>query len=191
MPRNFFDEPKVRLQFKPFGKWDESIKLIQKLKPSIKKASQEAQIRVCREIIKNVKAHLRNQDLPWRKLGENYVKSKKQHGWDTRILMATHAYYNSIEIITKGSQHLVFVGVRRGIYTTRRDGKRNPLEVAQIAVIHEFSANAKRRRPLWNPTIRQMGGGKGLKILYEQHFYKQLKRRGIPITKLAPYMKWR
>lgn len=185
MARNFYAQPGIGLQFKTYGRWDETIKTIQRLGPTIKQASVAAQMLVCREIARRVKAHLRNQDLNWRPLSPEYRAAKAAYGWDRRILLATHTYYDNIEVFKKGNQHLVYVGVRKGIYGRTPSGKRNRLELAKIAVIHEFSSNSKRRRPLWNPTIREMGGVTGLKELYTKHLHKELRKRRIPISAIG------
>lgn len=195
MPAGFFGSigngPSLGVHFQLFGKWGEAIKTLQRLSPSIKQASIAAQSMVAKEIARRVKEHLRQQDLPWRPLSQKYKSQKSAKGWDKRILIGTGTYYHAIEVFTKGSQHLAFVGVRRGIYGKTLDGKKSRLQVAEIAAIHEFSYSAKRRRPLWNPTIREMGGTKGIKELYLQHLYKQLKRRGIPLRKLQGLPRWR
>lgn len=186
MPPGFFNNKAgLGIHFKPMGKWEESIRHFQGLKRNLKVASQNAQIRLCKEIAKRVKEHIRYQDLPWRHLTQEYADRKDEDGWDDRILMASQTYYDAIQVITKGSQHMIYVGVPRGIYGPKIGGNgRNKLEVAQIAAIHEYSMNAKRRRPLWNPTIREMGNTKGIKAKYMDYLYKELRRRGVPIDKI-------
>lgn len=187
MGPNFYSSGSLNLQFKTFGRWEETIKTLQRLKPAIKQASLAAQIRVCKEIARRVKGHLRNQDLNWRALSTSYKSKKAKYGWDKRILLATHTYYDNIEVFTKGNQHLVYVGVKRGVYGKKPNGKRNSLEVAKVAIIHEFSQNPRRRRPLWNPTIREMGGVKGVKSLYNLYLYQELKKRKVPISIIKKY----
>lgn len=186
MARNFFnDNAGLGIHFKPIGQWEQTVRTMQKMRYTIKAASLNAQIRLCKEIAKRVKGHLRNQDLPWRHLTPNYLRKKTAKGWDERMLIGSQTYYDSIKVITKGNQHLAYVGVPKGIYGPKLSGKgRNKLEVAQIAAIHEFSQNAKRRRPLWNPTIREMGGAKGIKQIYTDFLFKELRRKGFPVNKI-------
>jgi len=190
MPKNFFGNPGLTLQLKPIGKWAEAIRTFQRLDPAIKRASLAAQIAVCEEIAKQVKGHLRKQDLGWRALSPSYLAAKQAKGWDGRILLATHTYYDNITTFVKGTQHIAFVGVKRGIYGKKLDGKKNKLEVAVIATIHEFSNNAKRRRPLWNPTIRKMGSSKGIKALYLKFLTRELKKQRIPLD-VINQLRWR
>lgn len=170
------------IQFKTFGQWDETIRVIQKLNPSIKACSVAAQMMVCNDIAKRVKAHIRNQDLNWPKLSPEYKKKKSKAGFNPKILLATKTYYNNIGVWRIGNQHFVFVGVRRGIYTYEVNGKRSRLDVATIAAIHEFSSGRKvPRRPLWNPTIAEMGGASGIKGVFVTELVKRLRAKGIPI----------
>lgn len=171
-----------RLQVKLFGQWEEAIRVINRLSPEIKKQSLRAQLKVCEDIKLRVLGHLINQDLDWKSLNKNYSKRKTKNNLDSRTLIAWGSYYHAIDSWTVGNRHLAMVGVRTGIYTKTLSGKKNPLEVAKIAIIHEFSRGTKiPKRPLWNPTIKEMGGGPGLKKLYSTHLINLLRRAGVPI----------
>lgn len=174
-----------RLQIKLFGDWDKTVRILNRLGPDIKKASLDAQMKLCQEVKHNVLGHLMNQDLGWASLNRHYSRKKGRKELDSRTLIAYGIYYHAIDAWTVGNQHLAMVGVRTGIYTRKMNGKRNPLEVARIALIHEFSRGNKiPRRPLWNPTIREMGGAKGFKKIYNHHLVNLLRRRGVPIKVL-------
>lgn len=195
MPRKFFNKSKLsyrntdsdnpigNLEVKLFGQWDETIRVLQTISPAVKDISVKAQLKVGKEIIRRVKGHLRNQDLGWTPLSSKYQERKAAAGLPTsKILMAYKTYYNSIEVWQKANQHMVFIGVRKGIYTKNLQGKKSKLEVAAIAAAHEFSSGKRLpRRELWNPSIKEMGGVKGIKALYIKHLVAGLKRRGIPI----------
>lgn len=179
---NSYSDFNSRIEFALFGDWDKTIKTLQKLSPEIKKASIKAQKKVCELILKKVKGHLRSQDLNWAPLHPDYAERKAIGGLSYRTLMAYGNYYRSIEVWTKGSQHMVFVGVKKGIYTRKLNGGRSRLEVAQIAAIHEFSSGRKiPKRPLWNPTIAEIGGAKGIKKLYVGSLVHHLRIAGIPV----------
>ena len=190
MARTFFNKKNValnqgfipRIEFKLFGQWDETIRVLNKLSPTIKECSLIAQMKICKDICKRVKAHLKNQDLNWQPLSQAYKKKKSEAGLDSGILIAYAQYYNNIEAWQKGNQHYAFVGVKKGIYTKNLRGKRSRLDVATIAAVHEFSTGRKMpKRPLWNPTIAEMGGAPGLKKLYVKHLVGSLRVRGIPV----------
>lgn len=190
MARTFFNKTNVdlnkgfipRVEFKLFGQWSETIRVLNKLSPTVKECSLIAQMKICLEICKRVKKHLKNQDLNWEPLSESYSKRKSEEGLDTGILMAYGTYYNNITAWQKGNQHLAFVGVKKGIYTRELSGKRSRLDIATIAAVHEFSSGRRiPKRPLWNPTIREIGGVPGIKKLYVKHLVGSLRVRGIPV----------
>lgn len=190
MARTFFNRINVpldqgyipQIRFKLFGQWDTAIRTLNKLSPAVKEASLAAQLKVCQDICKRVKTHLRKQDLDWEPLNSEYLEKKEDIGFSPLTLIAYGTYYNNIETWQVGNQHLAFVGVRRGIYTKNLRGKRSRLDVATIAAVHEFSNGTKiPRRPLWNPTIREMDGTKGIQKLFVGELRKGLKKRGIPV----------
>lgn len=180
------DAPK--LQVKLFGQWEESIQILNRLSPEIKSASIKAQLKICNDIKKKVKAHLVNQDLNWQKLSTSYAQRKAKMGFDSRTLISTAAYYYAINAWVVGNQHLVLVGVKSGTYSYNTSGKKNKLDVARIAAMHEFSSGKRLpRRELWNPTIRELGGKRGLTNLFVTSFVATLRRNGIPIKDFSNF----
>lgn len=190
MARTFLNKTNValnqgfipRVEFKLFGQWDETIRVLNKLSPTVKQCSLIAQMKICLQICKMVKNHLKNQDLNWEPLSGEYAKRKEEAGLEGGTLIAYGAYYNNITAWQKGSQHFAFVGVKKGIYTKNLQGKRSRLDIATIAAVHEFSSGRRvPKRPLWNPTITEIGGAPGLKKLYVKHLVGSLRVRGIPV----------
>lgn len=190
MARTFFNKLNVplnqgfipRVQFKLFGDWAETIKVLNKLSPTIKDCSLIAQMKICQDVAKRVKAHLKNQDLAWQPLAHRTTMKKSQANLDSGTLIAYGTYYNNIKAWQIGNQHMAYVGVKRGIYTKDTRGKRSRIDVATIAAVHEFSSGRHiPRRPLWNPTIAEMGGAPGLKKLYVKHLVGSLRVRGVPV----------
>lgn len=172
------------LKFKLFGNWEKVIRTVQKSGPAVKTAGLYAQTKIAEEIKKKVKGHLVDQDLGWKQLSPKTSEIKQRAGVDGRILIAYGHYYHAIEVWKSGNQHLVYVGVRKGKHTyNAATGKRSVLDIAQIAVIHEFSSGKRvPKRPLWNPTLREMGGAEGIKKLYVKHLTNKLRSMGLPIT---------
>lgn len=176
--------PKVK--FTLFGDWEKVITITQKLGKEIKAAGIYAQLKICEDIVKRVKNHLKFQDLGWVPLNEKYAEKKEKKGLDPGILMSYQTYYNSIEAWKSGNRHLVFAGVKGGIYTKTTNGRRSKLDVATIAAIHEFSLGRRLpRRPLWNPTIAEIGGAPGMKKAYIKHLKGYLRVRGIPVKEYS------
>lgn len=170
-----------RLHISLFGDWDRTVRMVNSLENGIKVASYKAQMKVCKEIEKRVKAHLRNNDLGWTALDADYAKKKSSHNLDGRTLIAYGAYYHAITTWTPSGRNIVNVGVKKGKYTQKIGGGRSKLEIAAIAAIHEFSTGKLPRRPLWNPTIQEMGGPNGIKKMYVNSLIWHLGRMGIPV----------
>lgn len=171
-----------RLEITPVGNWARVIRTVQNLGPDFKEAGLKAQMKVAREIVRKVKAHIRNQDLGWRPLAESTIAIKESYGLDSKVLYAHGGYYRAIEAWQKGSQHMVFAGVKKGKYSRAYSGRKRAIEIAQVAALHEFSSGKRfPRRPLWNPTIREMGGARGIKDMFMGSFLYWLRMKGIPI----------
>lgn len=190
MPRNPMPQSSLglnkigrpRIEMYPLGNWEEVIRKVQRMGPEIKAASLKAQMKVAREIVKKVKAHIRNQDLGWRPLSPVTSALKSAYGLDERILWAHGSYYNAIEAWQKGTQHMVFAGVKKGKFGMSYSGRKRKFDIGQIAAIHEFSRGKRiPRRPLWNPTLKEIGQ-KGMRAMYTASLIANLRLRGIPIT---------
>lgn len=174
-----------RIKVQLFGQWEEAIRVLNKLGPTIKRSSIDAQMAVMKDIKGRIKAHLRNQDIPEmtsKPYSSKYREAKSEKSRDPRFLMSTGTYYRSIEVWKSGNFNFAFVGVRNGIKTKTIKGGNSRLDVARIAYMNEMGGKKLPRRPLWNPTIKEMGGANGIKDLFVQHLYLKLKRRKIPIA---------
>lgn len=165
-----------QLTFKPTGKWDEATRLLGRLDPSIKIAAVKAQTTVANTIIKKVKGHLLKQDLPWPALSDRWSREKAAHGADGRMLIATQSYLNNITTWHRKNGWEVFMGVKKGIYGRTIDGKRSQRDISTIATIQEYGRDRSQRRPLWNPTIQELGNTKGIKKLYLDRFATELRK---------------
>ena len=171
-----------RMEIKPMGNWANTISTVTRISPDIKDAGIKGQMKVAREIVRRVKGHIRNQDLGWKPLSETTQAIKSIYGLDSRTLYAHGGYYNAIEAWQKGSQFMVFAGVKKGKYSRSYGGKKRAIDIGQVAAVHEFSSGKRvPRRPLWNPTIREMGGAAGLKKMFMGSFLYYLRMKGIPI----------
>lgn len=172
-----------QIKFELFGKWEESMKLFGKLGYTMKIASLRAQLKIGKDIVTEVKGHLRKQDLAWAALDKKYADKKAAAGLNTKTLMAYGTYYSNINTWQEGSKHMVLIGVKKGIYTRTLKGSKSKLDVATIAGIHEFSSGKRiPRRPLWNPSIMKMGGAPGIKKMYIRALIWHLRRLGVSVV---------
>lgn len=173
-----------QISFKLFGQWDEAMTLLKNIGPKVKASSIKAQLKIGKDIVTKVRAHIRNQDLGWPELDPKYAMRKMKAGLSDEMLMAYNTYHDNISIWTSGNNKLISIGVRKGIYTRELNGRRSKLDVATIAAIHEFSSGRRsKRRPLWNPTIMEMGGAKGIKTMFLNSLVYHLKVSGINVTR--------
>lgn len=166
-----------KIKFKPFGDWEGVSRALNNLSPKIKAAVVEAQHKVAIKILKKVQGHLIKQDLGWKPLNKKYKAHKATNDVDTRTLLARWTYFKNIKTWHRKNGWDVFIGVKSGVYGRRPNGKKNKLDVATIAAIHEFSQ--KHRRPLWKPTIQELGNKQGIKKLYIDELEKSLRRKGL------------
>lgn len=172
--------PKVPndLQIKPFGDWVGAYKVFSKLSPKIKEAVVEAQAKVGLKIVKKVQSHLARQDLGWKPLNKRYKAEKTRLGVDTRTLLSRWTYFKNIKMWHRKNGWDVYIGVKKGIYGRRPDGKKNKYDVSTIAIFHEFGRRG-RKRPLWGPTMQELGGKRGIRKLYKEAIASKLKRSGL------------
>jgi len=194
MPQPFLTKSKVptsslgvpNMQVKLFGDWEKAVVAIQKMGPAVKEAGLKSQMRIANMIVTRVKAHIKNQDLHWKPLSHSYAEKKEREGLNEWTMFAYGNYYRAIKAWTVGSQNMVLIGVRRGLQTQSLSGRKSKMEIANIAVVHEFSSGRRiPKRPLWNPTIAELGGAKGLKALFVKHLVSHLRVRGIPVKQYS------
>lgn len=175
----------ARMTITLFGQWAEAIKAMNALSPTIKAAALEAQMEFLEKVKKAVKAHIRNQDLGWRPLNTYYAEARASAGLGGDILNAFGNYYKNIQVWKQGSQHLAFIGVKKGIYTRSLNGKKSKFDLAKIAYMNEIGGRKLRARPLWGPTIKEFGGARGIQNEFVELLHKKLRRRGIPVDKFT------
>jgi|SRR5882757_5157995 len=190
MARTFFNrintptnkKGQQQIKFKLFGQWDKTISVVTQLSPAIKRASLKAQLKICQDIAKRVRKHIKNQDLNWQPLTQEYETRKETAGLSGRTLEAYGNYYNNIQAWQVSNQNYAYVGVKKGIYTRNISGRRSKYDIATIAAIHELSSgHIIPKRALWNPTIAEMGGAPGLKKEFVKHLIGNLRAKGIPV----------
>lgn len=191
MAKNFITNKKIPrdssgnklLTFHLTGEWDRALRVFKNLGPAVKIASLYSQKKIADDVKKRVIGHLVNQDLGWKGLSQKYLTQKAKTAADTRILLAYNQYYHSIEVWEKKMEQTVYVGVKKGKYTySVWDNTRSRIDIARIAAIHEFSKGRRiPKRPLWNPTIAEMGGERGIKQKFVKHLVGKLRVMGIPV----------
>jgi hypothetical protein len=93
------------------------------------------------------KGHMSAQDLGWKPLKPQTIKTKVKKGYSENILMMTTSYFQAITTIVKGDT--AFAGVKRGSKHSKGG------DLTSIAAIHEYGSNSTPARPLWKPVFTE------------------------------------
>lgn len=165
------------LNFKLFGPWGHARKIFKNLPANLKSISLSSQRSIAEKFAREVKAHLKNQDIPgWTPLSYRYANKKLTKLGSTDILIASWEYYNNIK--SWRENNLYHVGVKRGV---RYKGG---LEISRVAAIHESWSRVSNKpyRPLWGYTFnKDLGGNRGISKLINKHFKERLISKGYPV----------
>lgn len=158
---------RIFLDVKPFGQWAAALGRASMLDASIKRSIRAGQEKVARKLIKIVKGHILSQDLPWAPLGERTIKKK---GHD-KIYIDTYSYLQAIKFWQ--SQHSVHIGIPRNVVHPR-----TKIPIAEIAIWLELGTKKIPKRPLWEPSIREMGGVQGMNDIVAETLERKLAKQG-------------
>lgn len=170
-----------QIKFELFGDWDKVTRVLHSLGPKVKIASKAAQHKVGTVIVKKVRGHIMNQDLGWQELDPEYAGRKAKAGRSSKVLISYGAYFNNIKVWYSGQ--MLLIGVKKGILTRQLNGKPSKIDVATIAGLHEFSSGRRfARRPLWNPSIMEIGGAKGIKKMFMHSLVWYLRKLQVPVS---------
>ena len=160
----------------PIGNWDGVIKFFDKMGIEMKKKIVKAQWDSMKNLKNIVIGHILAQDLNWEKLSPRTERRKKKN--KSLIYIDTELYLNSIKIWKKGNT--TFVGVKKGIVYKRNSGR---VSLERVAIWMEYGTKNMPARPLWTPSIEEVGGPKGIRDFVAAAIYRRLKwlARGTPI----------
>jgi len=159
------------LVVKKVGNWDSTINAIGKLGPTLKEEAKKSQRRLANSMKEAIIGHIYAQDLKWAPLRPNTLK-RKQNKNRYMIYLDTETYVNAIVVLS--SPKGISVGIRKGQpYKGRKD---RSITVDQVAMWMEFGTSRMEARPLWQPTIEEFGGAKGLRDKIAKDIYERAKR---------------
>lgn len=159
------------LQIKLEGDWKKVGLRLANLSPVLTKLSKASQRAISERLVRIVKGHLSNQDIPgWEQLSDSTVMNKGRED----ILLDTELYLDSIKAWSQGGVYMA--GVPLGITYPR---SKNSREVAEIAYLHEFwsISNTGPHRPLWNPSIEELNS-KDIKNIIKRNIFAGLIANG-------------
>lgn len=149
------------IEFKLVGDWRGAQRALDQLPRQVKTAALWGQEKAARKLVRIVKAHIDTQDLGWEPRAANTNSN------DPRTLVDTEAYYNSIKVWRSSGTY--FAGVKRSEYDSK--GRR----ISDYAIYHEFGGPNLPRRPLWGPSMVDLGGGRGVRKIVLTAIYNKVK----------------
>jgi phage gpG-like protein len=132
---------------KKTGNWGQVNKIVNHLSGDINKGTQVALKQVGLKAESIAVKHIKNQDLEWEDLDEDYKERKGKKGLSTKTLVSTSDYMNSITSNSDGKT--AFAGVKKDVKS--KDGT----EIISIAAVHEFGTDNIPKRELWKPTFEE------------------------------------
>lgn len=160
----------IQIQIKTIGLWQRELRKMRYLPRDIKVSSNWGQQKAAQKLVGIVKGHLEKQDLPWAPLAESTKRTK----YDWRTLIESETYINNIKAFRKGGVY--YAGVKRGVTEP------NGIETSVVAAMHEFGSGGSGiglpARPLWAPSLKEMGGTRGIRKIVMQAIARKLRLRG-------------
>jgi hypothetical protein len=163
------------ISIKPFGQWAQARRASSNLSSSIKRSIRAAEEKVAKRLIKIVKGHILNQDLPWKALA---IETQERKGHD-RVYIDSFTYLTSLKYWQK--DYTVHIGIPRGIIEPR-----SKVELYKVAVWMEYGTKGGRRmpaRPLWGPSVAELGGSDGMNEIVRETISARLAKDGWDLTR--------
>lgn len=157
-----------RILMKKVGDWDGTIDFLNDFDKNVRKAYTQSRNEIYKKLIKKVTGHILKQDLPWEPLSP-HTTGRKHHN---RIYEDTLTLLANIGVFGTGNNK--YVGIRRGV-TYRRKGQKVTAE--QVARWMEFGTKRMVARPLWGPSVQEMGGAYGIRNKIAKDIYNELNKK--------------
>lgn len=145
------------------GNWPGAVRAYSMMNPVIKSAIMNAQRRYARRLVSAVKKHIMAQDLPWA------PASTGKRG--SHLMIDTRDYYESISYWQKDYQ--LEVGVKKH-FIHGKTGQ--PLW--KVAQWQEKGTKNIPARPLWKPTIEELGGSNQCYVEVKTEMFAKLAALG-------------
>jgi hypothetical protein len=147
------------------------------LQTSVNVAANKTALHFSEKYRDNVVLAILRQQFNLPELSRRYLKMKAQSGLDTRILMATGRYLDTIKVWKwrRGKQDVYVVGVPPAATYKRAGGA--PVKVADVARWLENGTRTMPARPVWYLTLEQMlDQSKTFKDWYDRQLRKTMAR---------------
>lgn len=149
------------IEFISYGYWNQSRVMLEALPAMIYSSAIWGMRKAAEQLVKIVKGHIDRQDLGWPPLAASTSSG------DPRVLVDTELYRNSIQAFKRGNTY--YAGIPENItYPT------TGVLVSDVAMMHEEGYGSLPRRPLWKPSIQELGGEWGYGSIVAASIYDKL-----------------
>lgn len=179
-----FNKNLHNLHIEVYGPWAAEIRKLELLPSVIKPGMMIGQRKAAERLMKIVKGHIRNQDMPFKKHGTRYAKQKAKHGHGTAFLLSTGSYLNAID--TWQADGVRYVGVRHGNFDReafyKSKGKRR-VSISKVAMWNEQGTPFAWPRPVWKNSLAEMGGEKGFRDIITDSIFTNLVNKGYDVKR--------
>ena len=126
----------------------------------VKNAAIAGQRKAAERLVKIVREHLNKQDLGWAE------RSSTTNSGDSRILVDYGEYYDAIKAWRKND--IYYAGVKNDAYNHRG------IQISKYAAYHEYGTSTEPARPLWGPSMGDLGGSKGVRKIVIDSIYRKI-----------------
>lgn len=153
---------------KKVGDWRGVIQFFDKMGIEVKKKTIQAQFDICKKLRQKVVGHILAQDLQWATLSRSTQKNKREN--KTLIYIDTELYLNSIKVWKDGNG--AYVGIKKGTVYKRKTGAVN---LERVAIWMEYGTHKQPARPVWGPSMQELGGKEGIRDFVVDAIFRRLK----------------
>jgi hypothetical protein len=161
---------------KTVGDWSGVIKFFKDSGIEVRKKTMDAQWEICKKLKSILIRHIIANDLNWANLSPITRANKKEN--KNMIYMDTELYINSIQVWRNGLN--AQVGLKKGATYRRKSGS---VSLERVAMWMEYGTQKMPARPLWAPSIEELGGKEGIRDFVVDAIFRRLKwlAKGKPI----------
>lgn len=159
------------MSLQKFGDWDLVLNLANNMSQDVKLANRQVLAQLASRAEGLAVKFIRDQNLPWPKLSDQYLEYKRRQGLSTKILVATSTLFQSIT--SQVYANYSFAGV------FRKNKAANGEFVSDIAKIMEYGSIKRGIPPrkLWKPVFTIMKAYLIKEQLFARQTIKNWKKR--------------
>lgn len=140
---------KDSVTYSKIGPWEAAGEFVRSLPQHLRRSAMTAQEKAARRYLRIIKTHLELQDLPWAPHSSKYSNRTGKILVDSGHMKKAIRYWQY--------KYVVYIGIKRGI-----KHRENGQELADIASFHEYGTSKMPARPLFAPSLEEMGGASGV-----------------------------